>query len=357
MTARANSVTDRDTPSVRGALHAWDMPAGDVRAFMAGLASLGYDAGSLLGSVGLSDSRLADPDARIPCETMGMILSGAQQAKFTPNLGLRLAEVTPIGAYPLLDYVVLTSDTVGAGIHGLARYSRLVGNPVSIEVHEDCDPIRVDLAEGAAPFGVEFVTSLMLLHLKVETNGAFECSRVTFRHRPDDVGEFQRTFGCSIAAMASSNSISISRGAWRLRLRRGDAVLHRMLEAQANEVLARRPARDSLASEVQRALMKSLVRGDARMNDVARQFALSSRTLQRRLACEGASYRQLLEDARKDAAGRYVRDPTLAIGEIAFLLGYSEPGPFHRAFRRWYGMTPETFRRRTKQQSRLPRTT
>jgi AraC-like DNA-binding protein len=125
-------------------------------------------------------------------------------------------------------------------------------------------------------------------------------------------------------------------------------VLHRTLEAQANEVLARSPVRDSLASDVQHALMKRLAHGDTRMNDVARQLALSSRTLQRRLACEGASYRQLLEDARKDAAARYVRDSTLAIGEVAFLLGYSEPGPFHRAFRRWYGMTPETFRRTTE---------
>ena len=57
------------------------------------------------------------------------------------------------------------------------------------------------------------------------------------------------------------------------------------------------------------------------------------------------SYQTLLDDARKTAARRYLAESTLAIGEIAYLLGYSEPAPFHRAFRRWYGATPDAIRR------------
>ena len=49
--------------------------------------------------------------------------------------------------------------------------------------------------------------------------------------------------------------------------------------------------------------------------------------------------------ARKEAAGRYLAEPSLAIGEVAYLVGYSEPAPFHRAFKRWYGVTPDVFRR------------
>ena len=77
----------------------------------------------------------------------GRSLSRAQQERFTPNLALELARLTPIGAYPLLDYLVLTSDTVGAGVRQLARYFRLIGNPVVITVHEDVDPIRVEMAD------------------------------------------------------------------------------------------------------------------------------------------------------------------------------------------------------------------
>ena len=84
--------------------------------------------------------------------------------------------------------------------------------------------------------------------------------------------------------------------------------------------------------------------GDKYIESIGREFGMSPRTLQRRLADERVSYQKLLDDARKTAAGRYLAESTLAIGEIAFLLGYSEAAAFHRAFRRWYGATPEAFR-------------
>jgi AraC-like DNA-binding protein len=347
MTARANSLTDRDTGQP-GSTGAFSMPANDVRALMNAFGSHGYDVASLLASAGLTDAQLSDPDMRISCEKLGVIITSAQQTRFMPNLAMHLAQVTPLGAYPLLDYVVLTSETVGAGVLGLARYLRLIGNPVVIEADEGSDPIRIALAGDAAPFGVEFVTSLMLLHLRQETDKAFNFSGVSFRHRPDDVAAFERALGCPIRALAPANSISVSLDAWQLPLRRRDPLLHRMLEAHADDVLARTPARDGLAMEVQRALTSRLASGDTRIGGVARQLAVSPRTLQRRLTCEGVSYRQLLEHARKEAAGRYIGESALAIGEVAFLLGYSEPGPFHRAFKRWFGMTPETFRARAR---------
>ena len=147
MTARANSLTERVTKPASDAACDVDA-AGDRRSrhSMNGLGRLGYDVDALLASAGLRDTDLNDPDARIPCEALGTILSRAQQERFTPNLALELARLTPMGAYPLLDYLVLTSDTVGAGVRQLARYFRLVGNPVVINVHEEGDPIRVEMS-------------------------------------------------------------------------------------------------------------------------------------------------------------------------------------------------------------------
>jgi hypothetical protein len=61
---------------------------------------LGYDTAPLMGVAGLKDADLADPDVRIPCEALGAIASLAQRTRFTPNLPLELARVTPLGAYP-----------------------------------------------------------------------------------------------------------------------------------------------------------------------------------------------------------------------------------------------------------------
>jgi hypothetical protein len=80
----------------------------------------------------------------------------------------------------------------------------------------------------------------------------------------------------------------------------------------------------------------------------AAALGTSERSLQRRLAAAGVSYRQLLDVARKEAAERYLSDARLSIAEIAYLLGYSEAAAFNRAFRRWRHERPQVFRQRQR---------
>jgi len=349
MAARAKSLTERDRKPLTAAAHIWSMPANDVRAFADALGRLGYDAQSLLDAAGLRDADLTDPDTRISCEAIGAMLSGAQRTRFTPNLGLELARLTPMGTNPLLDYLVVTSDTVGSGVHQLARYLRLIGNPVVLDVHDEHDDdIRVEMANGAAPFSVEYVAALMVLHLRAETDGRFAVTSINFQHTPDDAAAFGRILGCAVRPASSWNGLKVPRDAWHLPLRRRDPVLRQVLESHAESIFARLPVRTGLALAVQRALTARVAGGDTSVNALANELAMSGRTLQRRLTAEGVSYRDLLDEARKEAAGRYLAESTLAICEVAYLVGYSEPAPFHRAFKRWYGMTPEVFRHRER---------
>jgi AraC-like DNA-binding protein len=279
-----------------------------------------------------------------------VILAACRQ-RLTPNLSLELARHTPMGAYPLLDYLVVTCDTVEAGVRQLSQYYRLVGNPIALIISDDGrdrgTDIRVVL-EGGAPFGVEFSASLMVLHLRDETGGRFSPSCIHFGHTPDDVGAFVRVLGCEVRPRSSWNGLVIPIESWRLPLRRRDAVLRAILESHADAILARLPNRSGLALEVQRALASRVAAGSVNIDTVARQLAMSGRTLQRRLAEEGVSFQQLLDQARKEAAIRYLSEPLLAICEVAYLVGYSEPAPFHGAFKRWYGVTPEMYRQQMK---------
>src|SRR5580765_5420673 len=178
MTTSANSLTERVTrPAGDTQTARWSMPANELRVLVDGLTRLGYNGDDLLVSAAPHEFDLNDPDARMPCEAIGAIVSRAQQERFTPNLALELARLTPVGAYPLLDYLVVTSDTVGAGVRQLARYFRLVGNPVVITPHEDVDPICVEIS-APAPFSVEYVASLMVLHFRNETDGRFAAAHV-----------------------------------------------------------------------------------------------------------------------------------------------------------------------------------
>ena len=319
------------------------LPAHDLRVFLDGLGRLGYKVEALLAAASLQHADLKNPDARIPCDAYGTVLARAQQERFTPNLALELARVTPLGAWPLIDYLVVTADTVEAGVRQLARYVRITGAPFSIDIRDDVVPIRVEMTTLTAPFAIEFDAALMVLHFRNEAEGVFAAS-LSFTHALDDAAEFARILGCPVTPNAPWSGISVPLQTWRLPLRRRDPILRQVLEGHANEILARLPARTGLALEVQRALASRVAGGDTRIESIGRDFGMSARTLQRRLADERVSYQKLLDDARKAAAGRYLAESTLAIGEVAYLLGYSEATAFHRAFRRWYGATPEAFR-------------
>jgi AraC-like DNA-binding protein len=343
MAGRANVLTGRAITLGVTASTTWTAPASDLRVMLTALGDLGHEVQGLIDAAQLTSMNLEDPDVRVPCDVYGVILACAQQRRFTPNLALELARRTPIGAYPLLDYLIVTCDTVGAGIRQLARYFRITTNPTVLDIRPDADPIEVRVS-GPSAFAVEYFVSLMALHLHEETNGQFVFATVMFRHEPDDAAAMARTLGCPVLTRQSWGGAAITQACWTLPLRRREPALRKVLETHANEILARLPTGMGFAIDVQRVLSARIGGGDTRIATVARELTLSARSLQRRLTAEGVTYHELLDEARKEASARYMEDSALSLAEIAYLVGYSEPAPFHRAFKRWYGVTPDTFR-------------
>ena len=81
---------------------------------------------------------------------------------------------------------------------------------------------------------------------------------------------------------------------------------------------------------------------------IAEQLAMSSKTLERRLAEQGQSFSTLLDRTRFDAVTHYLQDPDMRLTQIAYLAGYTEPATLVRAFKRWTGETPSKFRERPR---------
>ena len=81
---------------------------------------------------------------------------------------------------------------------------------------------------------------------------------------------------------------------------------------------------------------------------VAAKLNIISRTLRRRLADEGSSYQQILADVRYQLAQEYLSTSSLPLEEIAAMLGYSTPGNFSHAFKRWHGSPPSQFRQASR---------
>jgi AraC-like DNA-binding protein len=261
------------------------------------------------------------------------------------NLGARLAAETPFGAFPLVDYLAVTSPSVGGALSQLARYLRLTEAPYTMVLETEGDPVRVVFDKPPNPFAAEFGVTLTLLHLRRETDGPWTVVTASFAHTPDDPNELEQLLGCPVAINQSWNGFRLRREVWDLPMRRRDPVLFNVLEQRAAEIAARMPDASDVARDVAWALARRLPKGEATIENVAHDLATSTRSLQRRLTAAGLTFQQLLDEARRDSASLYLADPKLSVGEVAYLLGYSEPGPFHRAFKRWHGVTPQAFRK------------
>lgn len=142
MAGRANSLTARASGDLAARTATWTMPSSETRVLLTAFAELGHDVSVLIDAAGLAEMDFDDPDVRVSCEAYGALIAAAQQRLFTPNLALEMARRTPLGAYPLLDYLVITSDTVGAGIRQLARYFRIETTPIVFDIRDDRDPVR-----------------------------------------------------------------------------------------------------------------------------------------------------------------------------------------------------------------------
>lgn len=103
---------------------------------------------------------------------------------------------------------------------------------------------------------------------------------------------------------------------------------------------------NALAAAVVDRLPALLAQGEARLDAVALGLSLSPRTLQRRLAAEGRPFQQLLDATRRQLAAQYLRDVSLSLTEVAFLLGYAEQSSFSHAHRAWHGCSPQAWRSR-----------
>jgi AraC-like DNA-binding protein len=344
VTSRANSLTARATPTSAQAAGPPALGANGVVPFVDGLTKLGFDTPALLAAAGIDRATLRDPDSLVPCQKFGALLAAAHGEHRVKNLALRLAAVTPIGAFPLFDYLILTCSTVADGLLQIARFMPLVNNPTAFGVQLEESPVRVTLDSPGMTFNVEFSAAICVLHLREETEGRFAAVGLHFAHRPEDVDEFARVLKVPVTAGSTWNGLLLSRESVQLPLRRRDATLRSVLEHAAHEKAATASEAPGVVGDLRRALSPRLTGGDLRVQSVAAAMGMSPRTLQRRLGEEGETYNGVVDAMRRDAAAGYLAAGALSVSEIAFLLGYSEPAAFHRAFKRWHGVTPAAYR-------------
>lgn len=323
--------------------------------FLRALAGAGERAGvdikRLLDDLGVEQALLDDPDGWVPVEVMIRAWREVPLRSHDPDFGLHAAEQSPTGVYGVLEYATLSSLTVRQAFERLIRYYRMIGGMFDASFRMAGDEGRlllrciVDADEISERHFVEMYFAFVATRVRLLTQRNCSPRRVEFAHAaPERTGEHLRIFGVVPEFSRVHNALVFDRELLELKLRAANPALAAFLEAKGEAIYGSRRQDVPLEERVSGAVVEGLAQGDVTLDSVAKRLAVGARTLQRRLREADVSFAQLVDRERERAARRYVGERDVALAEVAFLLGFSQPSAFHRAFKRWTGTTPAQYR-------------
>ena len=311
---------------------------------------LGLPVEAVCREVGLRLEDLDDPELRVPYAVLDAMLERMVALSGDDNLGLHLARMEMTDLDDPATFVVLTSATLRDSMERGFRYQRVWGDGERFRLEETGRGVRMRFTPVGAwrpahRHHVEVALAQFVLGVRFLTGEDVRPLRVRFVHpAPKDLREHEALFGCPLEFGAPASDIEFSHEDALRPFIHADALLNTMFERQARSALERLPQPTTVSERVREEVRRTLSGGDFSFAAVARALRQPPRTLQRRLAEEGQSYAGIVEALRRELAESYLRR-RMSIAEVSFLLGYAEPAAFHRAFKRWWGTSPESFRR------------
>ncbi|PTS83603.1 AraC family transcriptional regulator [Pseudomonas sp. HMWF032] len=311
----------------------------------------GVDCRRLFVQLGLDYAALTNPDARFAQDAMTRLWHLAVEASGNPAIGLNMAKILRPSSFNVVGYAVMSSRNLQEGFARLVRYQRIIGEGADLSFHPTADgyemllaihgdrlPSARQSAEASLAYSLAFcrwLTSKPLRPRLVSLMGP----------APDDLAPYEAVFQCPLKFNAEHYALLFERTDLDAPLPSANEALAQLHDRFAGDYLARFSG-SRVTHQVRQVLCRLLPQGEPKREVVAQTLLLSERTLQRRLQDEGTSYQQLLDDTRRELAGQYLGQANLTLLEISYLLGFSDPSNFFRAFRRWFDSTPGEYRAR-----------
>jgi AraC-like DNA-binding protein len=309
------------------------------------------DAAALLASVGLDAEGDWDPKAMLPADSYYDLLERIALQTDVTDLPIRVGESMRLDEYGALGLAFKAATSLGRSYARVERYARLWTSVVEYELRPD-------------PRGTLFILHRsgdrrLGLRLSNEATLASAVSiarqvcpapvaplEVLIRHpAPISTATHADYFGCPIRFGAEHDALLFSPETLAQPNILGDEGISRYLiahlEAEMSEIASEAP----LVARARDAIAQALSEGVPKMSDVALGLGLSARSFHRRLSEHGMSFQTLTVETRRDLAEGLLRDESHSLAEIAFLTGFSEQSSFTRAFKRWVGTTPASYRK------------
>ena len=320
-----------------------------VRSLVRIVEDAGGSRAAFLSRAGLDPQLLERSEVRLALEDYMRTLDAAVEVSGNPALGLHLGEHASPAMYHLVAHLVEHASTLGEGIEMMLRYSELLASGFAPRLIDGAERVslRLDYLRGdSGPIRLtaEFALAGMLRMLRQYLGESVSEHVACFAYpAPAYASEYRRVFAGAERFSQPFTEMQFPR-AWLARSQLfANPALKNLLMSQAERELAQLEHGGGMVVRVQRVLAQSNPRDLPSMNDVARELDISARTLARKLQTEGVTYAALLDDRRTHAAKRLLEARRSTIQQVAHAMGFADAPAFHRAFRRWTGVTPKQY--------------
>jgi AraC-like DNA-binding protein len=302
-----------------------------------------------LGEQALARTALDEPSFTLSFEAFESLVLRAPEMTNEPAFGLLVGERLVATTHGMLGYAALNSGTVRAALELVERFIQVRFSLLSLSLRTRGEWLEVRFVE-TRPLGalarpvLESVMVSVKQVLVALARGVCPLASVSFPFATPPYAELSRElFGCEVRYEAKWAGFTLPLSGVDVPLKTADPEAFREAAAICERELDKLVSQRTLADRVRRLLLER-PQGFPSLAAIARALHVTPRTLHRRLLEEDTSYRALLEEIRLTLAREHLRSTHFSIEEIAFTLGYTDLANFRRAFKRWTGQSPSTYR-------------
>lgn len=326
--------------------------AGLARGLLDFAVSKGASRTQLASQARLTLAELEDIDRRIPFERYVALMRAGQALTGDPALALHYGETNDMAQVSVVGLLAYACETMGEALIQMNRYGRLV-----VEFDGPKERFRVEQRDGGVWVVDNRENPNAFPELTESTFARAICAprrfgvtqlakKVRVTHAaPSYRAEYERVYGAPVTFEASWNAIELDPKWMNHKISVQPRYVFGILAERADALLAELEGSKSMRGRVETLLMPVLHKGDASMDTIADKLGLSRQTLFRQLKAEGVTFEKVLDELRHKLALRYLGAKKVSVNETAYLVGFSDPAAFSRAFKRWTGISPREARR------------
>jgi AraC-like DNA-binding protein len=314
------------------------------------LGNEGFDLEPILDRVGIPQSALEDTKTRFPKRRFQELWQVASEVTGDPAIALRVSTMVRANALGIIGYLASASDSRRNAFEVVKGLTPLLWEDVECDLESGSEVAFIRCRTGSdlqgSHFTTEYAIGLTVTMSRVLGGGRSDPLEARFSYSaPAYADEYERILRLPIRFDAVEDGVLFPIAMMDSSNPSADAALRQLLERYAADRLAEIPTSARFSQRIRACILSMLPLGKLTADAVAAQFSMSNRTLRRRLQQEATSYQEILDDVRAELASYYLTNEKRRIDEIAFLLGFSDPSAFTKAFRRWTGETPADFAR------------